>query len=752
MCRAVSEAAMESLHTNDRSIQKEILKVEIQNYGPFCLNKDQYGALNPELFQKNGLRLVDPNDLRFPEPPVSSETMEYHLAIPIRTVVYIVMTAPLGSDLRKHFPHLDEYKALDKVNEHWSDDKHVGVHRSMNSTNDDILQPTIGLQVDLSYDTGQTGLSAVSRWDSAYIDTVKMLELLDVCNVQHKARLSIEDYQVDHQVRRCSLETDPEPLPAGFRVIDTCNLCVVDLPVKSLQSYVALSYTWGGATGAKELQLERSNCHELYERGCLKKLCGIPELILDAINFCASMGERYLWVDRLCIVQDDLESKMHQINAMDRIYYMASFTLIAAVPLGVGLPGVAGRPRKSPVLNYSRRFHPKFRFVADNFMSAVLSSFWNTRGWTYQERILSRRAIYITEWQAYWICNRHSSQEEIGEIMASYNPWDLHKFSMYAVTVAEYTSRNLTFESDILNAFAGIGSQFTKKMGKPLLHGLPERYFSKALLWEQAKDVQKREDTLSIPTWSWAAWRGRSQYELNSRAEKLRVGMLVRFYVFDRDIGLRRIVEDEVWFFKAVHLDTLDTLPVIDPLYPEMRFMPSSEDSENAWRASVQNPWTAALKDANNSIETTEIYHPGTLAFQTTSAFVRLRMPTSLTYSPSPGHTKLDICSHKGTIVGQLAQLTDLWIDQNINLDEEQEVVVLAGGIASEAARYAQTHHTLHVSGEVQGPRTGDSLWYLHVMLITRDERDIASRVAIGTVELVLWNGCEPKWCTVILA
>ncbi|KAH6638493.1 heterokaryon incompatibility protein-domain-containing protein, partial [Boeremia exigua] len=195
-----------------------------------------------------------------------------------------------------------------------------------------------------------------------------------------------------------------ELLPAGFRAINTYDYCVVELPSSPPSRYVTLSYTWGGTPEAKELQLEQSNQNELCKPGCLKLLSGIPDLIRDAIRFCADMGERYLWVDRLCIVQDDLEAKLEQINAMDRIYHMASFTLIAAIPLDIGLPGVVGRPRRSQVSNWNRKFHLKYRFIVDNFSPNISKSFWNSRGWTYQEFTLSRRVIFITEWQAYWIC------------------------------------------------------------------------------------------------------------------------------------------------------------------------------------------------------------------------------------------------------------------------------------------------------------------------------------------------------------
>jgi hypothetical protein len=68
----------------------------------------------------------------------------------------------------------------------------------------------------------------------------------------------------------------------------------------------------------------------------------LPETIRDAIDFVRQFGERYLWVDALCIVQDDTENIKDLMGKMDLIYRGAIFTIIAAAGAGAesGLPGV----------------------------------------------------------------------------------------------------------------------------------------------------------------------------------------------------------------------------------------------------------------------------------------------------------------------------------------------------------------------------------------------------------------------------
>jgi hypothetical protein len=76
--------------------------------------------------------------------------------------------------------------------------------------------------------------------------------------------------------------------------------------------------------------------------------------IADAVELTRQMGERYLWVDQLCIVQDELKMKDQQINSMDKIYRSAALTIVIAVdePGCGGLPGLDHRPRERPKGNH----------------------------------------------------------------------------------------------------------------------------------------------------------------------------------------------------------------------------------------------------------------------------------------------------------------------------------------------------------------------------------------------------------------
>ncbi|KAI9768672.1 MAG: hypothetical protein M1839_003980 [Geoglossum umbratile] len=83
----------------------------------------------------------------------------------------------------------------------------------------------------------------------------------------------------------------------------------------------------------------------------------IPTTVRDAIEVVKALGERYLWVDSVCIAQDSAEDKRHVIGNMHMIYSSATLTIVAAdgKDAEAGLPGLHSNSRPMlVVLEYSR--------------------------------------------------------------------------------------------------------------------------------------------------------------------------------------------------------------------------------------------------------------------------------------------------------------------------------------------------------------------------------------------------------------
>ncbi|KAJ4857180.1 heterokaryon incompatibility protein (HET) domain-containing protein [Trichoderma breve] len=247
--------------------------------------------------------------------------------------------------------------------------------------------------------------------------------------------------------------------------------------------YVALSYVWGQPQKQREM-------------GDGKQLpAQLPLLIRDAMVITQAMGFRYLWVDRYCIDQNNSTVKHGQIRQMGAIYSNAEVTIIAA----------AGQDE-----NYGLSGDPQ---------AAIKSSKWSTRGWTFQEAVLSRRRLVFTEQQVYF-------ELHIDDRSKSHQDGPNEVFGRYLSNVEEYSTRKLTYAEDSLNAFRGIAQQFWYR--KHAVHNIwgmayrmaPDKRtssFVQSLTWRHAKNCwdlsQSPQRRPQFPSWSWAGWEGEVRYE-----------------------------------------------------------------------------------------------------------------------------------------------------------------------------------------------------------------------------------------------
>jgi hypothetical protein len=160
--------------------------------------------------------------------------------------------------------------------------------------------------------------------------------------------------------------------------IDIQQNCLVRL--LSSARYVALSYVWGSC---QPMRAYRSNIEQLERPGSLRtSRHQIPAVITDAMHLTAEIGERYLWVDSLCIIQDDLDKKEATINNMSLVYGNAILTIIAAMgnDASTGLAGIGTRPR-SQKQEYAV-IGPDLNLIVPHSLKALGQTTWSTRAWT----------------------------------------------------------------------------------------------------------------------------------------------------------------------------------------------------------------------------------------------------------------------------------------------------------------------------------------------------------------------------------
>jgi hypothetical protein len=152
----------------------------------------------------------------------------------------------------------------------------------------------------------------------------------------------------DHHDNECQPKpwamSEPEGV-SGFsmacrnlRFIDVHDRCIVDAPAQC--RYLALSYVWGLVP---TVHLRRDNISQLMKPSGLATIHeDIPLTIRDAMELVSILGERYLWVDSLCLIEDDEDDMREGIRTMDLVYEGSYLTIVAAsgAHANAGLPGV----------------------------------------------------------------------------------------------------------------------------------------------------------------------------------------------------------------------------------------------------------------------------------------------------------------------------------------------------------------------------------------------------------------------------
>ncbi|KAH7312022.1 heterokaryon incompatibility protein-domain-containing protein [Rhexocercosporidium sp. MPI-PUGE-AT-0058] len=177
--------------------------------------------------------------------------------------------------------------------------------------------------------------------------------------------------------------------------------------------YVTLSYCWGppglNATTTKE---------NIEERRRKISFESLPKTVQDAVKVTRELGIRYLWVDALCIIQEDKDDWERESAVMGQIYRKSLCTLAAAI--GKDCNGGLFAVREAAQLPASRLLFAEggqsdrglfLKPSVDHWYSSVELSTLSTRGWVMQERILAARTIFFTEEGIFWQCAERSSSE-----------------------------------------------------------------------------------------------------------------------------------------------------------------------------------------------------------------------------------------------------------------------------------------------------------------------------------------------------
>jgi len=196
---------------------------------------------------------------------------------------------------------------------------------------------------------------------------------------------------------------------------DTLRL-VESSSVPEHSRYVALSHCWGQLAERNRFCTYKRNL-EAHRTCIAASVDQLPRSFRDAVVVARGIGVKYLWIDSLCIVQDDTQDWEHEAKRMEQVF-SAAYCTIGASSAHSSAEGFLAPRQPRPCVRLrvqvssekdtddgaQRNTQLYICTAIDDFSRDVEDSHLSRRGWALQERALSRRSIFYTSTQVYWEC------------------------------------------------------------------------------------------------------------------------------------------------------------------------------------------------------------------------------------------------------------------------------------------------------------------------------------------------------------
>ncbi|PHH92041.1 hypothetical protein CDD83_9159 [Cordyceps sp. RAO-2017] len=356
--------------------------------------------------------------------------------------------------------------------------------------------------------------------------------ILDPCWVDIDVVLKWKKACLSSHAAKCGNPMKIWPVRPAW-LIDVERRCLVP-GQQTTGEFVALSYVHGQHTWPvvdADILSRLREPFALDEPGFSERMAPIAR---HAIYLTSKIGERYLWVDALCIIHDDRNrgALAGQLKAMSAIYANAFVTIIAAD--GDSQNGLAGLKGISSPRPSGQRIVP---FGDEQLLVRKTGYFlmeffrpYDQRGWTYQEYKMAKRKILFVDGELHWECCHSVWHEEmihgcdpdsyidpsLGTVLAGFP--DLGSLNRILTC---YNERELRFDEDCLPAISGLLSVLSRSFTGGFLNGIPEMFFDRGLGWRPHwKHSNLRRRTFSdrpigtrlspsgLPSWSWIGWQG----------------------------------------------------------------------------------------------------------------------------------------------------------------------------------------------------------------------------------------------------
>ncbi|TVY87515.1 hypothetical protein LAWI1_G005673 [Lachnellula willkommii] len=321
--------------------------------------------------------------------------------------------------------------------------------------------------------------------------------------------------------------------------------------------YMTLSHCWG-----KE-RIITTTTGTLQERKAGVKLSQLSKTFRQAVQITRGLGIRYLWIDSLCIIQDDILDWEVESAKMAQVY-MSSQLNLAATHSSSGKEGCFGERRSLDTLNqtelnvgedvaiepsdetegnYKIFYRHALHVAHDHFTRAMdyahtiedLSPLLS-RAWVFQERLLSPRTLHFHAEELIWECASGIScecsrlqnhkwgdpdglleQRKVDQLKMMYSSVTAPEtigpqvLDTWLEFVTEYCKLKLTKQIDRLPALSGLASRVARRLpSSEYLAGLWSQDLPRALCWQIQRPYENqhlgfRDAHPGAPSWSWAS-------------------------------------------------------------------------------------------------------------------------------------------------------------------------------------------------------------------------------------------------------
>jgi hypothetical protein len=205
----------------------------------------------------------------------------------------------------------------------------------------------------------------------------------------------------------------------------------------------------------------------------------IPRVVQDAVVITRQLGIRYLWVDAFCILQDSTEDWNCESACMAGIYRNSYATIAAS---GAKTPGESLYLERLDIVNRPVRIDLGEAYAGSTarwvhggrrpLTASMKDDPLQQRRWTLQETQLSIRVLYFGKHEFFWQCREGLTRELApAQFVIAADPlvprrmfdafptWPTNIFSRWCDLVEQYTTRQLTYKSDMLPAMSGLAAE-----------------------------------------------------------------------------------------------------------------------------------------------------------------------------------------------------------------------------------------------------------------------------------------------------